>query len=164
MARQAQLFSFDFSSSLVAFMVFFLIFLFSYAKIGEEKRHAEELRVLISSATALSDVLVTTQGYPQNWTNESVVTIGLSEKEENVISIGKLTELGNISYLASKDFLPIRSGEYFLNISLISGEEIFSYGLYPENATGSVVPIVRMVLFNNGTDRLLAKVEVIAWK
>ncbi|MFH0961880.1 MAG: hypothetical protein V1820_04315 [archaeon] len=161
--RKSQLFSFDFAASAVVFLAFFLIFFLSYTRLNEETRHSENLREMISTATALSSVLCTSGGFPAGWTNETVLTIGLAE-EENVISLSRLQQFGNVSYSASKQFLPAGAFEYFLNLTSLTGEEIFSYGIYPYDNSTSIVPIERMLLYNNGTGRRLSKMEVLVWE
>lgn len=163
-ARPAQIFSFDFASSASIFMIFFVIFLLAYSRLKDETDYSERMRNLMLSSNKVSDVLVGTKGFPEDWTNETVETIGLAS-EENVLSSEKISSLLSVSYSSSKSLLPLGNFELFLNLSELStGNQIFEYGPYPSNNSTSIVPTRRLVLYSNGTGRTLAKLEVLVWE
>jgi len=163
-ARASQIFSLDFASSASIFMIFFVIFLLAYSRLKDETDYSERMRNLMLSSNKVSDVLVGTKGFPEDWTNETVETIGLAS-EENVLSSGKIASLADIPYSNSKALLPIGNFEFFLNLSELStGAPIFSYGIFPYNNSTSIVPARRLVLHSNGTGRTLAKLEVLVWE
>jgi hypothetical protein len=160
---RSQIFSFDFISSIVMFLIFFLIFFLVYSQLKAETAGAEASRNAENTAALLSDQLIGTAGVPTNWTNGTVVTIGLAP-EEGVLSYLKVGQLNNLSYPGSKSFLALNQFEYFLNISTIGGVQRFSYGQYPPANSTSVVPIRRMVLYDNGSARELATFQVVVWR
>lgn len=123
------------------------------------------MRLAQAAAAAVSDTLVATGGYPANWTNSTVVTIGLAA-EENVVYEPRVQELGDIQYNSSKAFLPLSGFEYFLNISsAASNATIFAYGNSSYSGAAVIMPIQRLVLYDygNGT-RKIAKFLVVVWK
>ncbi len=145
-------------------MIFFVIFLLAYSRLKDETDYSERMRNLMLSSNKVSDVLVGTKGFPEDWTNETVETIGLAS-EENVLSSEKVSRLLSVSYSSSKALLPIGNFEFFLNLSELStGDPIFNYGIFPNNNSTSIVPTRRLVLYSNSTGRTLAKLEVLVWE
>ncbi len=162
-ARQGQVFSMDFVASIVSFMVFFLIFFTIYGGIKGQAAASASLKDAQETAALLSDELVRTQGVPANWTNETAVTIGLAS-EEGVLSYSKVRSMGNMTYADTKDNLLLGGMDYFLNLSYVTNATIFSYGSYPPGNASAVIPVSRMVLYDNGSARGLAILKVIVWK
>ena len=161
--RGAQLFSFDLISSLTVFMIFFTIFFFAYGQLKLQTAQATAAKDAQDTATFLSDELVRTPGIPANWTNTTVVTIGLAE-EDGVLALSKLRALGNMSYQNSTFFLVLGNFEYFLNLTALNNATLFTYGWYPPQNITTVTPIKRMVLLHNDTGRQLAILRLIVWK
>jgi hypothetical protein len=163
LARKSQIFSVDFITSIVSFLIFFMIFFLVYGEIKGQTAQSGALKDAQETAALLSDELVRTAGVPSNWTNETVVTLGLAS-EEGILSLAKIQSLGNMTYASTKDNLILGGFDYFLNLSNFTNAAIFTYGTYPPENASFVLPVRRLVLYDNGSARSLATLQVVVWK
>ncbi len=161
--KSGQLFSYDFIISAMVFLFFFSTFFFVWDYLNKQIVWQSDIKDIQGRAALLSDVLVRTGGYPENWTSANVETIGLATGEENVIDPGRLAALNATSYSTARDVLGLGQ-KYGLHLQLNDtlNNTIFTYGRYPSLPT-AVVPISRYVLYDNSTSRPRATLRLILW-
>ncbi len=161
--RAGQLFSYDFIISATVFLFFFSTFFFVWDYLNRQIAWQSDLKDIQERAALLSDVLVRTGGYPENWTSANVGTIGLTTGEENVIGPGRLLALNATDYTTARDVMGLgqRYGLY-LQLNDTMNNTIFTYGQYP-SSPAAVVPISRYVLYDNSTSRPRATLRLVLW-
>lgn len=132
----------DFMGGILVFTVVLTIFLFSWnsVEINQQKFSAEDQ--IRQDAYYTTTFLVSTPGYPENWTSETVEIPGFAS-EDNVLSMQKLREFGRLGYAEQKTLL--QGLDFSLNITSSENDLIISYGSYSSNSS-TVVPIRRNVL------------------
>lgn len=161
--RSGQLFSYDFIISATIFMFFFSTFFFVWDYLNRQIAWQSELRDIQERAALLSDVLVRTAGYPENWTSANVESIGLATGEDNVIDPARLFALNATNYSAARDVMGLgQRYEMYLMLNDAANNTIFTYGRYPSSPK-AVVPINRYVLYDNSTSRPRAALRLVLW-
>lgn len=161
---KGQLFSYDFIISAVVFMFFFSTFFFVWDYLNRQIAWQSEFRDIQERASLLSDVLVRTAGYPENWTSTNVESIGLATTgEDNVIDPGRLFALNATNYSTARNAMGLGQ-RYGLHLQLndTMNNTIFAYGQYPYSPT-AVVLINRYVLYDNSTSRPRATLRLMLW-
>lgn len=162
--KSGQLFSYDFIISATVFLFFFSTFFFVWDYLNRQIAWQSEMNDIQERAALLSDVLVRTRGYPENWTAANVETIGLATTgEENVIDPGRLFALNATNYSTARNVMGLGQ-KYGVYIALndTANNTIFTYGQYP-SSPNAVVPISRYVLYDNSTSRPRATLRLLLW-
>jgi len=113
------------------------------------------------TAVLLSDNLVKSSGYPAGWNSTNVLSVGLSSGI-NIINASKLYEMSDIPYQTFKDLTGIFGYDALINITSVSGEELFSYGPAISGAS-YIFPLKRLCILENGTRRPV-HFSVVVWK
>lgn len=134
----------DFLGSLLVFSVVLSIFLFSWSSVQSNQQNFNAEKEMRQDAIYSSTFLVSTPGYPENWTSENVQIPGFAT-QDNVLSIRKIKEFQKLSY--NKQKVLLQATEFSLNISLSESDRVISYGKYSKNAS-TVVPVSRSVALN----------------
>jgi hypothetical protein len=152
---RGQMFSFDFmiASSLLLLVVAVLTIQVGYEL--KETQEASGKGVLMKDADRLSGIFFD-EGYPKDWTNETVQAIGLQSNGR--ISLQKLSYLGQAPYSGIIALAGL-SSDY--NITITSGSnELFNFGAPYINAS-SIVKKERFGVLENGT---IVVIEVLVFE
>ncbi|MCG2724045.1 hypothetical protein L6303_04835 [archaeon] len=120
-------------------------------------------------AISITDALIKTGGSPNNWTNETVKLIGISEKTVQVLNRKKLAEMKNISYIDLRSIWGISDYEVYLVFKNSTGNaitldgELLEYGLKQSNQK-NLIPFKRLVLINDSGNLISSVMILIIWR
>lgn len=151
--RKAQVWSLDFITSVVIFLVVLipLFFIWNYVNIQNQQQILfDEVETLTLS---ISDSLIRTEGFPKGWNNTSVNIIGLS-LEENTLNTTKVSyflTMGNNEYNRTRTILT-GGYDFFFNLTDINGSSYGIIGSKPQDRM--MVPIERYCLYNERIAKL----------
>ncbi|MBW6451691.1 MAG: hypothetical protein K0B02_03085 [DPANN group archaeon] len=161
--KKGQLFTQDFILSLLIFLMIVSLSISIWDNITEKTRNIDTVTYMQQKAFYITDILIKTKGYPENWNSTTVELIGLSTGKNHMIGIEKINMLDNISYDDIIEMWDINS--FGFNMTFWNSTEIItSYGkITPYNAT-IVLPFTRIIniAYENYTDKGLFK--FIFWK
>lgn len=162
-----------FTSDFVLSSMLFIILLVASAelwKMAESKySNSGSSEFMQKRIFSISDALIKTEGYPINWTNETIKLIGVSEETPGVLNKSRLFQMKNISYPNMKSIWGISDYEIRLNFTNSSGStitlggEALEYGLAPSNKK-DLVPIKRLVLINDSGNLIRSVMTMMIWR
>ncbi len=126
-----------------------------YSIILNEESDYRELQII---AFQTADLLVKSEGDPQNWENNplNVDVIGLATKDRN-LSAEKVNSFINLSYNFTLKSLGLELYDFYFQLKDINGTKLAEHGKTPKNF---VVNVQRLVLYENEK----AIVEFALWK
>lgn len=126
-----------------------------YTIILNEESDYRELEII---AFQTADLLVKSNGEPQNWENSplNVEVIGLATEDRN-LSLEKVDAFVNLSYNFTLRSLGLELYDFYFQLKDFNGTRLAEQGKTPENF---VVNIQRLVLYENEK----AIVEFALWK
>ena len=126
-----------------------------YSIILNEESDYRELQII---AFQTADLLVKSEGDPQNWENNplNVDVIGLATDDRN-LSAEKVNSFINLSYNFTLKSLGLELYDFYFQLKDINGTKLAEYGKTPKNF---VVNVQRLVLYENEK----AIVEFALWK
>ncbi len=133
----------DFLASVLVFSVVLSIFLFSWNSVTAPSTGGSQVQ---REAFYTSTFLVSTPGYPENWTAETVQIPGLAVRD-NVISTQKLRRFSQIPNQERQRLLGAQN--YFLNTSVKDLPIVFenpNYGNPPPDNASTVAAVRRDVI------------------
>ena len=166
MNSKGQSFMPDFMGSLLVFTVILSIFLFSWNSVQGNQSDFDVEDEVRRNAYYTTTFLVSTPGYPEDWTNETVDIPGFAAGSDNVLSRDKLREFRNLSYddqkslLDGRDFhLTFRKNGTLLQLD----SEDLEYGKKPVNAS-LAVPVTRNVLIEGSGSMEDAEMKYVVWQ
>jgi len=140
-----QMLSFDF---MIATALLLLVLTVILIRVGYDYKGTEEFKsknLLMQDADAVSGMFFS-EGFPDNWTTETVQALGLEENGR--IDINKLGYFNQTPYLKTISLLGIKS-DY--NITILSGpSQLYSFGT-SYSAAKSIVKKDRIGVLENGT-------------
>ena len=118
-ASKGQLFSFDLIISLAIFLVVLLSASYMLSHMRENADSANEKDILAGSAGAAFDTLAYSPGYPLDWTNETVSSVGLAtidgwtqaQGSARRIDAAKLLQYAKMDYFTAKALLGLGAFE-----------------------------------------------------
>ena len=163
---KSQAWSMDFVSSVVIFVTAIVILSLAVSYVVSQNVQQKEINRIEELALSISDALIRTQGYPEDWNETNVINIGLAS-EENILNESKVRIfIENLS----DDVIMHRFGagdcKFYFELRDINGEifEIESgvnatKGEYPTSPEISI-PVERFVLYRNRPSKIL----FILWK
>jgi len=164
--NKGQVWSFDFAVSVVIFFTVVSMVLFSWNYIGA--KHVEQMifNEMESVTVGISDSLIRTTGYPEEWNKTNVQIIGLAD-EENILNQTKIQYFVNMSYDSIRATLGIMNYNFYLGIRYLNDTIIemdgtdLEVGEHPASYSNStmIVPIERYMLF----DHKVASLMFILW-
>jgi hypothetical protein len=163
---KAQAWSFDFMASITVFFFMVAVLLFTWQYVTYQNDELALINNMENSAITISETLIRTQGYPQEWNDTNVQIIGLAV-EENVLDETKLVSFVLMDYNYSKFLLGITGLEYYFRVKQLNGSIAQSGGMNLESGidptgfprTSVIVPVERSVLF----DSRVALVDFMLW-
>ena len=158
--KKAQLWSIDFVIGLVLFSMA-LYFFYIYG-IGSLNTQNEDFQEMFINAEKLSDSLISS-GYPIDWTNSSIISIGLTDGNTR-LDPNKVLEFSKIDYQTSKRLLGTKYDFQILfkdknnQVLEISEITILGKNISTENPE-NIIPIIRFVFYNSE----IIEMEVLIW-
>ncbi len=120
-STKAQAWYTDFTMAMLIFTVALIIYFVYTTNLSKEE--ASLLNDLTSEAKFVSSSLVS-EGYPSNWSSNTVKRIGLTDSNQK-IDVGKVLNLANLTYNHSKKLLGT----------------VYDYTLFFEGSNGTVLNI-----------------------
>ncbi|MFH0817836.1 MAG: hypothetical protein V1909_04335 [Candidatus Micrarchaeota archaeon] len=123
--RRGQLLTTDFILSLTIFLAILLSTMSLWASVDTQIKDSESRRDMQAITTTISESLVRSQGYPKNWTNETVKMIGLAN-EEHVLDINKILSLKHMNYDNVSSILRLANYNYYISITDGAGYDLTS--------------------------------------
>ena len=164
-ARKAQTWYMDLFLGMVIFIIAFSVLLKSSLNTSAEK---QDLSDTIKIEGSLLSKMLLSEGYPKNWTNETVVQVGLLTNKR--INETKLANFTNIEYGRSRTLNRLRFDYHFhftngTDIIPIIGQENFGHpGVNATNVTALdpeyLLRINRLVIHNSS----IVKMVLYLWK
>ena len=160
MNKKAILFSTDLLVSMLVFLVV-LIFFISVWNIYSERLasnvEAEEIQLL---AFQITDLMVRSQGVPENWhiNSTNISTIGFKESHD-VLSQDKLDTFFSLDYNLTKTLFNINRYEYQFEVRDSNGNLIGSTNNSVVNSN-TLIAVNRLAQVNNETQEIIFKI----WK
>ena len=165
MNKKAQLVVLDLIGSVVIFVIL-LIGIITFWHIYSLRFNANiENQNTAFIATKITDLLVETQGIPNNWNGTNVEVIGLI-KTDRVLDPKRLNSFRNLTYSEIQSLFNVESLDFYfrvvdLNGALIStNNQFMEVGSAPPIDQDAIIKIRRFVLF--GTQKVV--VELSMWK
>ena len=158
--KKAQLWSIDFIIGLVLFSSA-LFFFYSYGTNSLNTQN-EDFQEMFIQAEKLSDNLISS-GHPTNWTNDSVVSIGLTDGNTRLDS-DKLLEFSKIDYVITKRILSSKKDFQIMfknkenQILEIAENTIWGKNISNESPE-NIIPVTRFLFYNSE----IIKMEVLIW-
>ena len=160
---KAQAWSTDFVVSAVIFVLIFALVLFTWNQTLYQTQQKITLSKMQTLVSEISDSLIRTPGFPENWNQTNVEILGFAE-EENVLNATKIGMFLSMDNDTIKSVLGIENYDFFFEIlypngsvGKINGTPVIK-GNQPVNAA-VLVPVERYVMFENTP----AKMRFILW-
>lgn len=156
----------DYMASLVVFGVIITIFLSSWNSVLADQtsfKREDEMRMQAEQATTF---LVTTEGYPDNWTSSTVQVPGFAEPD-NLLQGRKLEEFRDIPYRNQSRLLKAPNFHIVVKndtgVLELNGQDLeYGWRNYSEGET--VVPVTRNVQVNLSGRMENARLKYISWE
>ena len=162
--KKAQLWSTDFSISVVIFFSVMMLVVFAWSFVGYQNQQRINFNEMENTAHIISDSMVRTAGEPISWNQTNVETIGLAS-DENILNMDKVDYFINMSYAEIVSKLGVQGNLYF-ELRDISGNVIqnlngdnITKGTYPTASATMVVPVERYCIY----DDEVATLRLIMW-
>lgn len=132
----------DFMGSLLVFSIVLTIFLFSWNSVESNQQKFSAEDQIRQDAYYTTAFLVSTPGYPENWTAKTIEIPGFAQKD-NVLGLNKIREFDRLSYKEQKRILSTE--EFSLNITYLKKDKKISFGRFNSNSSFAA-PIRRKVV------------------
>ena len=170
MKAKAQVWSLDIVIAIVIFSAGLIIF-YTYGS-NLTKTDEDQLSYMLQDAKTISSFLVSS-GYPDNWTSQDVVTIGLTNSNFliNDSKVQKFSQLATTNYSITKKILSTRS-DYFIYFENNNGTTISLNGIkgmgksgvnqtniYESENPEQVISIYRFAIYN----KQIIRIGVLVW-
>ena len=161
MGRKGQIWSMDFTVSLMIFLTALFSVMFAWNYISLDTLETQTMKDMQLKALALSDSLIRTPGLPSDWGQGDVQVVGLA-REENVLNATKVDYFVSMSiydYDRLRGLMDIGFYDFYFEVSDINGAVYQNTTIPISNTSVIVVPIERYAVYN---DRIV-KVRFIMW-
>jgi hypothetical protein len=147
--KKSQVWYIDFMVGLLILITTLIIF-YQYQGNLSDRAEAEWQEMIIDSKSISSTLM--TEGYPLNWTNETVEILGLTDGNYRINGT-KVMQFKNMSYKHARQVFRTRFQFYFF-IEDSNGTKMYDAGL---NATDPsfLVQATRFVLYNSTISRMV---------
>lgn len=120
----------DLAIALIIFMSAMVFIVLTYqngiTKLDRETRYNS----WVLESYGITDLLIKSEGYPQDWNASDVVVIGLASADR-VLSTDKITRFTLLEYNKTKQLLGISGNEFFLQIRDVNNINLFEAGASP---------------------------------
>lgn len=130
---KGQLSTLDLVASMLLFMVVVSMSLWAQGETNNTLWNYEDLQAYRDKALDITDILLKTGGTPSDWESllnltENVTALGLVS-EPSVLDTQKLARFSDIPYAVSKRLLGLAKEGYYIEITDIADEPIYSFGV-----------------------------------
>jgi len=164
---KAQILAGDFFFSMAIFLLVLGIsmVMFNYVAIQVRNNQEEDFMHIVSLTTA--DLLLKTEGYPKDWNESNVKSIGLATND--LLNESKVVRFVNMSYDTAKSGLKINQYDFLITFNDINGTALnlsginMSIGIDPV-VESQVVKIHRSTIIDNGTRRIPTIISIVLWR
>jgi len=116
-SRKSQVLSPDFIMSIIIFSVILGLGIMLWNTSCEKLTRYYDTEQMQKKVLYVSDILLNTQGVPQNWNTTNVIMVGLKENNTGILDTDKIISFKMLEYNHSKEVLGLGSYEYFINIT-----------------------------------------------
>lgn len=151
---RGQIWSLDFASSIVIFVIMVAIVFFAWGYAVQNSTDQVDINVIENEVLTISDSLIRVAGIPADWNESTVRVIGLAE-DENVLNATKVVQFVSMDYGSVKTLLAIRQYEFYFEVSYLNdtvmeiGGKALTAGVHPaDQESRIVVPVERYVMLN----------------
>ncbi len=161
--KKAQVLGGDFILSMTIFLFIIVLCIVSWNTLHSKYSWFRESETVQSRAFHITDTLLKSQGYPENWSTSDVEVVGLAEYSHVLDSarITKFEELAANNYTHVKNLWGIKKYDFY--ITLNTTNENRSFGIQPSDA-GFVVSLKRLVLVNETGNFYGGKLNFVVWR
>ncbi len=147
--RHGQIWSMDFTASVVILMIIIIPALFLWYNASMESTEQRNLLRAEKQVLIMTDLMMTTPGVPPSWNNTTVISVGLAA-EKNILEYQKLFEFNRTDYQKLKT---IFGYDFYFELKDINGTVYFTKGQQP-SIQNTTIPVVRRGLYNDRIVRL----------
>lgn len=150
---KGQVWSLDFIVSVIVFLSVLIPLFFVWNQINLQNQQELLFEDIERMALSLSDSLVRTGGFPEDWNESTVSVIGLASGD-NILDESKVSSflsMGAANYNMTRTLLT-GSYDFFFEITDINGTAIGSMGQKPDDKM--IVPIERYCIYNGRIVRM----------
>jgi len=159
--KKAQVFSLDVVISLIIFMFLVTICFYLWNRTYDKSSYFSEQNLMKERLFQITDLMIRTPGYPENWTEENVRLIGLSSKD-HILQLSKLNQLLSMNITQIKDKLRIRDYNFLLNITTTNNSFVLG-SLWNINSS-MVLAQSRIILLNDSNKLERGVLKLYLWK
>lgn len=175
MKKNGQLFSIDFIFSLSIFLTILFMMIQTWHRLNNEITQYEMYTEIESKILIVSNLLVKTSGYPDNWETinlpndaDKIISLGLAEKE-NVLSAKKILKFLDLNYNVSKTILGIPRYDFCIEITNRTGDVITLNGKeikcnLPKPDISNVYSIKRLSVLKDEDSRKIVFFNMVLWR
>jgi len=163
-STRSQILSIETMLMLIFFSFFAGSFYYTFNSRSSTVNSLSEMRDLEKQVIQISELLIKTPGFPQNWNQTSVIQPGFFETE--VCSFQKLENFFNMTYLDLIQTLNLASYNIFVNISSVYNYTTVinkTIGILPQNQV-MASPINRFFIVEKNNIRIPVKMEMVVWR
>ncbi|MFH1447668.1 MAG: hypothetical protein ABIG39_02290 [Candidatus Micrarchaeota archaeon] len=121
--KKGQIFTIDFVISLAVFVTILITIITLWMGIDLHIKEIESRREMHLISIAISDALIRSPGYPADWNETNVQSIGIA-KGEYVLDIHKIIALMNLEYDTARSILRLGNYQLFIYMTDIDGANI----------------------------------------
>ena len=168
-SKKGQVFGSDFVMSAVLFIIILFAAIELWNIVAAKYSNSSPNELMQKKAFSITDTLIKTEGFPKDWTNETVKIIGMSDETPQIIDRVKLSSMDNISYSSMKGLWGISDYDAYIafmnstgDIMIIDGV-LLEYGQRPLNQK-DLVPLKRLVLINDSGTLKKSVMTFIIWR
>lgn len=147
--KKSQVWYIDFMVGILIFIMIIVIYYQYYGNLIDESD--AEWQEMIIDSKSISSFLVSA-GYPEDWTNDTVEILGLTDGNYRINS-AKILQSMNMTYKQSRELLKTRFDFYFF-LQSGNGTVFNAVGLNPTDTT-FLVQTTRFVIYNSSIHRMV---------
>lgn len=163
---KGQIWSLDLGASVAIFLLAFVILTFLWGYVRRQADDQQDMVRMRDSATTVADLLVRTSGYPSNWTNDTVQSVGLAA-EENLISGQKALGFVSLNYTRTLDLLDLGAYNYYFQLKYVNGSPVIINGTSAEsgvNFTGTESSVSQRYALIDSEPKKRVVLRLVVWK
>ena len=160
--RKGMIFTTDFMISAILFFAVVSLTYVSWNTLESKSGDFQEYKYISDRANYVTELLVRTEGYPNNWNATTVRLPGLLDSNQ-YISTQKLDSLSQINSSDLKSMWVI--GDYGYNLTIYNSSLIhYSIGTPVDDDASQVVSKSRLVLYNDSDNMIKTNLRFILWR
>lgn len=166
--RKAQTISMDFYTSLIIFIMILGLSISLWDDSIKDVSWSIQVQEMNNYANKIADSLIRSQGYPLDWTNETVDVLGLVEKS-HILNHEKALEMKNISSGKMAGLFGYAPYKLYIQVNNISDMPVLiggvnvTWGNYNHSLANSITKTTRHALLNNNNTIERVSILVYIW-